>query len=253
MFDESPRHSEYTQASPSITAEETLLHRFNRHFRTMSADTPDLIRQAQEIRYQVYCVERQFENPTDHPDRREKDKLDVHSVHSLLIHRATGYGLGTVRLVLFRRDMPSESFAIQRLTPPSVWAASLPLQTTAEVSRFSISKHSRETLYSLDGDLASERQIGPLMSLGLIQTLVRMSGKHGITHWCALMEPKLLRMLAAMAIHFKPLGEPVEYHGLRQPCYCHVPTVIERVRRDRPMFWQILTDTESKGACALVA
>ena len=254
MFDESIRHSEYSQTSPASKAsEETLLCRFNRHFRTMSADTPDLIRRAQEIRYQVYCVEREFENPADHPDRREKDKLDGHSVHSLLIHRATGHAVGTVRLVLPRREAPRESFAIQRVTEPSIWATSLPMEATAEVSRFSISKQIRGTLCSADSDLAVERQIGPMMSLGLIQALVRMSARHGITHWCALMEPKLLRMLAAMAIHFKRLGEPVEYHGIRQPCYCHVPTVLERVRCDRPMFWQILTDAGSKGGCALAA
>jgi len=243
------QHSEYLRATPPAkTAEETLLYRFNRHFRTVSADTPDLIRRAQEIRYQVYCVERQFENPADHPDRREKDKLDEHSVHSLLIHRATGHAVGTVRLVLPRREAAGGSFAIQR-----VRAASLPMQTTAEISRFSISKQFRETLYDTDADLAVERQIGPLMSLGLMQTLVRMSARHGITHWCALMEPKLLRMLAAMAIHFKPLGEPVEHHGLRQPCYGHVPTVLDRVKRDRPMFWQILTDASPLGRSALAA
>src|SRR5688572_31507692 len=112
MFDESLRHGEDPHASPpSKTSEDTLLDRFNRHVRTMSADTPELIRRAQEIRYQVYCVERQFENPADHPDRREKDKLDGHSVHSLLIHRMTGHALGTVRLVLPRREAPGESFA----------------------------------------------------------------------------------------------------------------------------------------------
>jgi N-acyl amino acid synthase of PEP-CTERM/exosortase system len=253
MFDEALRHEEHPQESLAARREDTLLERFNRHFRTTSADTSDLIRRAQEIRYQVYCVERPFENPADHPDRREKDQRDRHSVHSLLIHRATGHAVGTVRLVLPRREAPQESFAIQRATEPSLWATSLPLQVTAEVSRFSISKQFRETLFATDGDLAVERQIGPLMSLGLIQTLVRMSARHGITHWCALMEPKLLRMLAAMAIHFKPLGKPVEYHGLRQPCYCHVPTVLDRVRQDRPMFWQILTDKDPLGRSGLAA
>jgi N-acyl amino acid synthase of PEP-CTERM/exosortase system len=268
MFEETllREHREYLQATPlpvSKAAEETLLHSFNRHFRTVSADTPDLIRRAQEIRYQVYCIEHQFENPADHPDGREKDKFDAHSVHSLLVHQSTGHAVGTVRLVLPRREAPEESFAIQRVTEPSVLAASLDIQATAEVSRFSISKQFRdcsgETLYGTeDVDSAAanksiERLTGPLMSLGLIQTLVSMSARHGITYWCALMEPKLLRMLAAMAIHFKPLGAPVEYHGLRQPCYCHVATVLDCVKRDRPVFWQILTDVGTFEACTPAA
>ena len=248
MFDGLLRDNaeDYARAA-DLTVEETLLDRFNRHFRTVPADTPDLIRRAQEIRYQVYCVERQFENPADHPDHREKDKFDAHSVHSLLVQQATGHAVGTVRLVLPRRDAPAASFAIQRVVERTVLAP-LPIATTAEVSRFSISKQFRdltaETLSGAErvGPSTALKWTSPLMSLGLIQTLVAMSARHGITHWCALMEPKLLRMLAAMAIHFKPLGPLVEHHGIRQPCYCHVATILDRVKHDRPMFWQILTD-----------
>ena len=256
MFEASLRRerSEYSQAPDSAvskTTDETLLDRFNRHFRTVSADTPDLIRRAQELRYQVYCIEHQFEKPTDHPDGREKDKFDAHSVHSLLIHQSTGHAVGTVRLVLPRRDAPEESFAIQRATRPSVLAAShFPIHTTAEVSRFSISKRFRDGKAEGDSDL---RRLGPLMSLGLMQAVVSMSARHGITHWCAVMEPKLLRMLTSMAIHFKSIGAPVEYHGLRQPCYGHIATVLDRVRREQPMFWQILTDAGKFGGCALAA
>jgi len=267
LFEESQlfEHPVNSQASVrSDPIEGTLLHRFNRYFVTMGADTPDLVRRAQEIRYQVYCVENAFENPADHPDAREMDKFDRHSVHSLLVHRPTGQAMGTVRLILPHRDAPEESFAIHQLIEHSALeACSIPIQATAEVSRFSISKQFSRTkadmLYGFeDADLSAERnsierRTGPLMSLGLIQTLVRMSAQHGITYWCAVMEPKLLRMLAAMAIHFRPIGPPVEYHGLRQPCYCHVGTVLDRVKRERPTFWQVLTDVGTAQGCALAA
>ena len=246
--------SQYSQTPHSTApkiAEQPLLERFNRHFRTVSADTPDLIRLAQELRYQVYCIEHQFENPADHPDGREKDKFDGHSVHSLLIHRSTGQAVGTVRLVLPRRDAPEESFAIQRTTRPSVLAAShLPIHTTGEVSRFSISKRFRDSKTEEGSDL---RRLGPLMSLGLMQAIVSMSARHGLTHWCAVMEPKLLRMLTSMAIQFISIGAPVEYHGIRQPCYGHITTVLDRVRREQPMFWQILTQADTLEGRALAA
>ena len=79
------------------------------------------------------------------------------------------------------------------------------------------------------------------MRLGLIQTLVRMSMEHGITHWLAVMEPKLLRMLAAMTIHFEPLGGMVEHHGWRQPCFCNLADVLQRMKNERPAFWNVLT------------
>ena len=80
-----------------------------------------------------------------------------------------------------------------------------------------------------------------MMRLGLIQVLLQMSAQYGITHWCAVMEPTLLRMLAGMAIRFNPIGPPVEYHGLRQPCSCNIAEILQAVTRERPAFWEVLT------------
>ena len=83
---------------------------------------------------------------------------------------------------------------------------------------------------------------GPLLRLGLMQGLGQMCRSQGITHCCALMEPTLLRMLDAMAIRFHPIGPPVEFHGLRQPCYLDISEMSEEVRRERPAFWDVLSD-----------
>src|SRR3954454_1724840 len=40
----------------------------------------------------------------------------------------------------------------------------------------------------------------------------------GLTHWCALMEPSLVRLLYATGVHFAPLGPMVDAYGRRQPC-----------------------------------
>jgi N-acyl amino acid synthase of PEP-CTERM/exosortase system len=120
----------------------------------------------------------------------------------------------------------------------------LPLHSSAEVSRFSISRQFRRVAGALGNTEQSAfvSNSGPLMRLGLIQGLVRMSSQYGVTHWCALMEPTLLRMLAAMAIRFIPIGPMVDFRGLRQPCYCNVADVLEAVKRERPAFWSVLTD-----------
>jgi N-acyl amino acid synthase of PEP-CTERM/exosortase system len=76
----------------------------------------------------------------------------------------------------------------------------------------------------------------------LIQDLVRQSLARGLTHWVAVMEPKLLRMLAAMGIHFIPLGPLVSHHGLRQPSYCRISEMLERLERERPDHWMVVTD-----------
>jgi len=240
--------SQSVAQATSAPPEGSLLERLDRYFETAIADTPELIWQAHELRYRVYCLEMTgFENPSEHPDGLEKDAYDVSSVHGLLIHRATRRATGTVRLVLPRADAPEHSFAIQAVTdhPALKNPREFPL-TTAEVSRFCISREFRrrpsDTLYDQkENDSTGEGRSGPLMRLGLIQVLLQMSAQYGITHWCAVMEPTLLRMLAGMAIRFNPIGPPVEYHGLRQPCICNIAEILQAVKRERPAFWEVLT------------
>ena len=62
-----------------------------------------------------------------------------------------------------------------------------------------------------------------------------------MTHWCAVMEPTLLRMLYAMGICFTPIGPLVEYHGQRQPCTGDIAQMLNGVKRERPDFWDVIT------------
>ncbi|MDE2183589.1 MAG: PEP-CTERM/exosortase system-associated acyltransferase [Alphaproteobacteria bacterium] len=228
--------------------EETLRDRYNRYFSCAVADTPELIRTAYQTRYQVYCLENAYENATDFPDGLETDKYDSHSEHSVLTYRPTADTIGTVRLILPDHD-PRLGPAAQRILEYS-GSTPFPLSTTAEVSRFSLCKRHprgegqmRRTIRDATAnDDVFTMHTGPMMSLGLIQGAVRMTMRHRITHWCAIIEPRFLRMLAAMGIHFIPVGPLVEHHGVRQPCYCHVDSVLRFVRHERPSFWDVLTD-----------
>lgn len=237
---------------------DSLLQRFNLHFKTLAADTPERVVLAQKIRYQVYCVENPLETTLDNPEGIETDEFDAHAIHSLLIARETGSTLGTVRLIMALPSAPERSFALQRLLDASSMKVllSLPVGSMAEVSRFSITRHFRRLMTDSpdSGDIdAGLSHSGPLMRLGLIQGLVRMSREHGITHWCALMEPTLLRMLAAMAIRFRPIGPLVEFRGRRQPCYINVTDMLESVMHERPAFWEMITDGGSLMACSAAA
>lgn len=239
--------------SPFFASDDSLLGRFNVHFRTFTAKTPEQIREAQKVRYQVYCVENALEAPN--AEGLETDCFDSHSVHSLLVQGAAGKALGTVRLILPLPDETEHSFPMQRVLPAHTAREfrKLPLYSAAEVSRFSISRQLRRgEERSTEEEAGFISVSGPLMRLGLIQSLVRMSFEYGVTHWCAMMEPTLLRMLAAMAIRFRPVGPLVEFHGLRQPCYCSLTDILESVRKERPAFWSVLTNGGAlrKGAAA---
>ncbi len=188
------------------------------------ADTPALKSESYRLRYQVYCVERGFE---EGGNGIEKDAADDRSRHALVIHSATQTAVGSVRVVA-----PGEGPSAYPMADAcqSDLLRQLPLRTTGEVSRFAISKARRMDC----SDTAMVR-------LGLIQGIVRLSHEMGLTHWCAIMEPALLRLLRMNAIHFAPLGPTVEYHGIRQPAYGHIRTVLDRIRREQWHVWNYIT------------
>src|SRR5450631_3768723 len=73
---------------------------YERYFTVVPADTPDLLDAAHALRYQVYCVEHAFEDPTQQSGGREWDRYDPQSVHAVLISKPGGNVVGCVRLIL---------------------------------------------------------------------------------------------------------------------------------------------------------
>ena len=61
-------------------------------------------------------------------------------------------------------------------------------------------------------------------------------------YWTAVMEEKLLRMLASMGIHFTPIGPLVDHHGLRQPSYLHIQSMLDEMQQEQPQYWSVLTN-----------
>lgn len=230
--------------SPGFTG----LDYYNSIFDSSIATTSERKDECFRIRYQVYCIDNEFEDPANSPDGLETDSCDVHSAHSLLIHRATGNAIGTVRLVLpqdggERRVLPMQRIA-GAIAADAV--APFPVYRTAEISRFSIVKSFRQHMpeNGVEATLSPEewRKMLFHLPLGLIKSCVEMSVREGITHWAAVMEPALLRLLTRLGIHFNPLGSLVDYHGRRQPCWADLGALLSRVHAERPDVWEIITD-----------
>jgi N-acyl amino acid synthase of PEP-CTERM/exosortase system len=218
---------------------------FDTYFSTQEANSPELIKSALALRYQVYCLEREFENADQYADRLETDALDRHSSHGLLFHKLRCEAIGTARLIL--PESTAVPLPVQRLLRELDIDTfdQFPLQQTAEVSRFAISRELRrqysDGLGEANNEMGRECR-GNLPCLGLVQILVRMSLARGISYWAALMEPKLLRMLATMGIHFSSIGPLISYHGIRQPSFCYLPTMLEQLFYRKPDHWDIVTD-----------
>ncbi len=245
----------------------TLIDIYHRWFEIVQATDDALRTEAYRLRYQVYCVENPFEDPTENPDGLETDEFDERSVHSLLIHRPSKAVAGCVRLVLPRPTVgtvrlvlpdgrqAAGSLPIHRVcNHPTLFDPDiLPPETTAEISRFAISKafrrRRRDGLFPDSAENVGDdkihvpdRRLLPHMTLGLLKGVMEMSAAYGITHWCAVLEPALLRLLGRLGLHLTPVGPTVQYHGLRQPAYANIAELAVRTKRERPEVWELCTE-----------
>jgi N-acyl-L-homoserine lactone synthetase len=191
------------------------------------ANTQELVRECLQLRHQVYCLEKGYFKPSNLG--QETDEFDAFSHHILLKYRPTGDAIGTARIVLSSRARGINGFPMGRVCPPGTLRG-LPIQTTGEVSRVSVSKHRRIGIGA-----------GQLIRLGLFQGIVRISGELGLTHWAAIMEPMLHRLLNMDSLHFTPLGPTIEYHGRRQPTYANIEDCMDMLYRERPDIWDYIT------------
>jgi N-acyl amino acid synthase of PEP-CTERM/exosortase system len=231
-------------------AELTLLARHDVYFETRAADNPTLIEAAHALRYQVYCLERKFEDPHEHSSGLETDQFDSHALQGVLFHRPTDSAIGTVRMILPVNCADGGLPVEQLLREHNIQLAEfVRVENAVEVSRFAISKEFRRR-WSDDPESIPRRplsrhdsaRLANLPCLSLIQFLLRQSVKQGVFYWTAVMEATFLRMLARMGIHFTSIGPVVFHHGFRQPCYCYLPSMLEQLRCEHRDYWDVITN-----------
>lgn len=210
---------------------------YEKFYEVVSAESAEQLASAFRLRYQVYCVENSFEDPLQNPDGVERDAYDTGALHSLLVQRASGAVVGTVRLILPRdrgMDLPIRQICNHELLVRDCLV--LPWRRTAEISRFAVSKRLCQRAMAVYA-----RMRIPDPSLGLLQAVIAMAARSGVTHLCAIMEPALLRLLGRFGMRFQSLGPEVSYHGRRQPCYLHIDSTLARIWMTRRDVWALMT------------
>lgn len=232
---------------------------FNSVFNVQLAESPETINEVFEVRYQVYCIDRPFEDPNCFADKREHDTYDPRSTHALIRHTQTGDNVAAVRLVMAgntpdQLDFPMEGPCVHRMDQSAQEAFSGACrEQIAEISRMAVSREFRRRLNeekSVSGisesayysDCENGRRAMPYISLGLFAAILQMSVKHGITHWMAVMEPAQLRLLKRFGVEFDHVGPVLEYHGRRRPAFTESASLIDRLRIRRPDVWSLVTE-----------
>jgi N-acyl amino acid synthase of PEP-CTERM/exosortase system len=232
---------------------------FNSVFSVELATSPEEINEVFELRYQVYCIDRPFEDPNCFADKREHDAYDPRSAHALVRHRASGDGVAAVRIVMSgdtpeQAYFPMEGSCVHQMDRHAQNAfAGAPRERIAEISRMAVSREFRRRLneanapsgisdFACYSDWENGKRALPYISLGLFAAILQMSVKHGITHWTAAMEPALLRMLKQFGVEFDHVGPVLEYHGRRRPAFTEAASMIEGAKKRRPDVWSLVTD-----------
>lgn len=242
-----------------VIAMSDLCELFGRYFDVITDDTSWVADEAFKLRYQVYCIEQGFEDASQFKDKREFDDFDCRSAHAIIRHKPSGNTAATLRLVLPDPENLHTPFPIEqhcgdyaRLVSPILQG--VPRDSIAEISRFAISKDFKRrfgeagTVAGIgpDRDKYFEQDVGgkrviPHLILGLFAAVFRMSVERKITHWYAVMDLSLLRLLSRFGIDFVPVGDMVDYHGLRQPCLGNVEEAVNKLWEKHLDAWNLVT------------
>lgn len=178
-------------------------------------DDPQLLTDSYRLRYQVYCVEREFLNPDNYPDRLEVDEFDRYAWHFGTMD-STGRLVATARLVL-PSILGLPLFRRCSIFPNEV-DLYVPHQRIAEISRLSMSRAALNTgvLAGLSG--SSVQGMRPKaarnsVSYNLYRGVYQESKRAGLTHWAVATEASLQRALGGYGLPFRAIGPAIDYFG----------------------------------------
>jgi len=216
---------------------QTWIDQYLQLFETRIARCQQEIWTAQHLRYIAYCEEKAYLDPAAYPARCETDADDARSVHALLHFKPTGAPIGSVRLILPPGCFPVEQrspFAIADLTEDD-------RDRVAEISRLCMTwRYLPEIPESLAGSLVCDRRrIAGYAILGLFRGIIALSQECGVTYWCGMMSPAVLRGGRRLGVHFKERGAPVWCFGRKQPIAGSVDEVLDTMRQERPELWAL--------------
>ncbi len=200
------------------------IHRSTLKFKKVDAE--DELRDIYRLRYKVYCEEKGFEKPEDHPGGIEFDDFDRNSRHFLAA--SEDRVIGTARLIL----SSEKDFPVEKHCRIETDLSLLDRSRLGEISRLAVSKEYGRV--SKDQDLTFGTRRQQMIVFGLYKIIYVESKKMGFTHWLAVMSDGLHQLLKKIGVVFTPIGPSVNYHGIRTPYLGSIAEIEAGVSRVNP-------------------
>lgn len=192
------------------------------YFRALEIDdVPELLHASYQMRYQVYCIERNFLSPHYYPLAVETDVFDQHAVHIGVVN-SEDVLVATARLVRRTDDgLPMYGHCSLTFRDPVLADKNAPI---VEVSRLAVSRRYNrrqgDEHYALAGGMRSngeKRREGGEIVMTLYRALYQASKRHGFTHWLAATERSLQRLVLRYHFPFVQVGPETDYFGMVAP------------------------------------
>ena len=233
---------------------------FQTYFQVMLACTPEQIKLAQRIRYDVYCREFNFEKEENCPGGLEKDDYDQFSIHCLVIHKTNNTPAGCVRLVKVPKSnqgllLPLEKFCGHSLRHETFHPSLQPRQTICEILRLAVHTAFRRRPGESASPLGAnriifseqlteeERRTFPLISIALIAASTALMVISDRPNLFIMAESWLATLLRRVGLDFVQIGEEIDYHGPRAAYFITVKQMLSGMKGDLRQLYGFVYDS----------
>lgn len=199
---------------------------FDETFRVCFADTPFGVALHQRIRYQIFCLDKGFEDPGAFSTSQETDAWDDRAAHFIVQNKNTRQWVAATRLVLPKRGLALPADALGALDRRLLDAPGTPV---GEISRFcvignrsrvDVSPGTEPEPNSLAawgiGAIGRNQQFE--VTLGMIRALGIYALKRDI-NCIMLITDAFARMLRTLGVILRQVGPAVEHRGTRTPYF----------------------------------
>lgn len=221
-----------------------------------------------KLRYKVYCLEWGFEKPDNYPNGLLTDIYDGSSIQ-FTVRDPSQKLVGAIRLIL----ASNEGFPIEKYCHLDIDTSKIPRNKTAEISRLVIHRDYRRRaedkfIYGPDEERRSigsfsyqynysysrryedkhkfrqnshrpnpsqiERRRRHEVFVGLYKAIYSESKKREITHLYSVMTKGIVSLLDKFGLKFDPIGDPVDYHGIRTPYLGEIDKIEQEMMASDP-------------------
>jgi N-acyl amino acid synthase of PEP-CTERM/exosortase system len=221
---------------------------FRKYFDVAPAVTPELQREAYQIRHRVYCEELGYEPVR--PDRCERDGYDARAEHVLVRSLKHERFVACARLVRVdpvdaASELPLEKTCAATIDRKVLDPAALDRRRIGEISRLAIVSEFRRRSGEKHAAIAvSEADFGavdlprfPYIQVALYLGTIAFAKRLGIETLFVLTEPRLASHFAKLGVRIERIGGPVEHRGERVPSVMTVGSIESNLPRSvRPLY-----------------